>query len=198
MKWVWGFYLLETLVSSEQNNILECKVVPVFNRFHSLSAPVMRDLTLKIFYVYLFSIFCISFSYNAYFKIAWESLDRMLVLPNWSLSPVNFNMHAYLLKSMWKKTKENENLSFYPCLPDSTCVWAGRLLESLTVYLKIYFIILSGVLVERRLSGKGSENPATDFWWWSIHNWITHPLWRLSVQWTHCSINAGLSVHQRV
>lgn len=183
MKRVWSFHSLETLLSSEQNNRIGMQGCTSFELVsYILSTAVMRDLTLQIFNFYLFSTFCISFSYNAYFKITWENIDRMLVLPNWSLSPVNFEMHAYLFKNMWKTAKENENnLSFYPCLPDSTCVWARSLLESLVVYLKTYFILLSGVLVEWRLSGKSSENPATDFWWWSIHNWITHPVWRLPV-----------------
>lgn len=158
---------------------LECKVVPVLNGFHSFCQLLSWEIWPYKFLMFTFSIYSVSRS-QAYFKIAWESIDRMLVLPNWSLSPVNFEMHAYLFKSMWKKPKENlNNLSFYPYLPHSTGVWARSSLESLTVYLKIYFLLLSGVLVERRLSGKGSENPATDFWWWSIHNWITHPVWRL-------------------
>jgi len=49
------------------------------------------------------------------------------------------------------------------------------------VYLTLFFVLFSGVLVEWRFSGKGSEDPATHFWWWSVHNWITHPVRRLPV-----------------
>lgn len=49
------------------------------------------------------------------------------------------------------------------------------------IFKHTFLYFFPGVLVERRFSGKGSEDPAADFWWWSVHNWITHPVRRLPV-----------------
>lgn len=147
MKRVWGFCLVETLLSSTEWQKRYATLYCIGTSFECvLSIPsmaIMRYLTLQIFNVYLSHIFCISFSYHAYFKIAWERIDRMLVLSRWSLAPVNFHVHAYLFKNMWKQAKENEDnlCPFLPIyLPESTYVWARSLLKSLMVYLKLVFL----------------------------------------------------------
>lgn len=68
-----------------------------------------------------------------------------------------------------------------PFLPDSTCLGKKFTQVVYGVSLNFFLQLFSGVPVEWRFSSKGSEDPATHFWWRFIHNWITHPVRRLSV-----------------